>query len=45
MVNLFLRIFDVLQHRKFLCYGLLAAIVGLLLVMVSSLRYNEDIYG
>ena len=44
MVNLFLRIFDVLQHRKFLCYGLLAAIVGLLLVMVSSLRYNEDIY-
>ena len=44
MVNIFLRIFDYFQHRKPLCYGLLIAIIGLLLFMISSLKYNEDIY-
>ena len=44
MVIIFLRIYDFLHHRKLLCYGLLSAIILALLVMVSSLRYNEDIY-
>ena len=44
MVNIILRIFDYFQHRKLLCYGLLIAIIGLLLFMISSLKYNEDIY-
>lgn len=44
MVNTFLRIFDFFQHRRYLCYGLLAVLTAILLVMVSSLRYNEDIY-
>ncbi|MGN0225961.1 MAG: 1-acyl-sn-glycerol-3-phosphate acyltransferase [Prevotella sp.] len=44
MVNFFLRIYDFLQVRKHIYYGLLLAIVVILIGMVSTLRYNEDIY-
>ena len=44
MINFFLDIFDFLQKRKRLCMSLLAAFIGLLLIMVTSLKYNENIY-
>ena len=44
MVRFFLTIYDFLQQRRRLCLGLLAAVIGILLVMVSSLKYNENIY-
>ncbi len=43
MVNFFLRIYDYFQQRKRLCYVLMTVIIGMLVVMVSSLKYNEDI--
>ena len=43
MVDFFLKIFDFLKHRHSLCYGLIAAMTGVLLAMVSSLKYNENI--
>lgn len=43
MVDFFLKIFDFLKHRHSLCYGLIVAMTGVLLVMVSSLKYNENI--
>ena len=44
MVRFFLTIYDFFQRRHRLCLGLLAAVIGILLVMVSSLKYNENIY-
>lgn len=44
MVGFFLKIYDFLHRRRGLFFTLLAIIVALLLVMVSSLKYNEDIY-
>ena len=43
MVSFFLRIFDFLHERRRLCMGLLTALVCMLLVMMASLRYNENI--
>ena len=43
MVDFFLKIFDFLKHRHSLCYGLIVAMTGILLAMVSSLKYNENI--
>ena len=44
MVSFFLHIYDFLQQRRRLCMGLLFALTALLLVMMASLRYNENIY-
>lgn len=44
MVTFFLHIYDFLCERKRLCYGMLCLIVLVLVGMVSTLRYNEDIY-
>lgn len=44
MVAFFLHIYDYLLKRRWLCYGLLASLVFVLLVMVASLNYNENIY-
>lgn len=44
MVTFFLHIFDFLHKRRRLCLAILTAIIVLLLVMISSLKYNEDIY-
>lgn len=44
MVKFFLKIFDFLHRRRRLCMGLMAALTGLLLVMMASLKYNENIY-
>ena len=44
MVNFFLRIFDILQKRRALCMWMLFGLTALLLVMVASLKYNENIY-
>jgi len=44
MVKFFVNIFDFLQKRRPFCFGLLALVVAVLVVMVSSLRYNENIY-
>ena len=40
----FLRIYDFLHQRRRLCFGLLALLTGLLVVMMSTLKYNENIY-
>ncbi len=44
LVAFFLHIYDFLSSRRWLCYSLLGGLTVLLLVMVSSLKYNEDIY-
>lgn len=44
MVNIFLRIFDFLKKRRALCMWLLFGLTALLLAMMASLRYNENIY-
>ena len=44
MLNFFLRIYDLFNQHKRLAMGLLIALLGLLILMVSSLRYNENIY-
>lgn len=44
MSEVFLKIFDFFYTRKTLCNTLLVSIIAILLVMVSSLKYNEDIY-
>ena len=44
MVNFFLRIFDALQARRALTRWLLFGLTALLLVMMASLKYNENIY-
>lgn len=44
MVNFFLRIYDVLQKRRALCMWLLFGLTALLLAMMATLRYNENIY-
>ena len=44
MVNFFLRIFDALQTRRALTRWLLFGLTALLLVMMASLKYNENIY-
>ena len=44
MISFFLKIYDFFQGKKSICYAILAIIVVVLLVMVSSLKYNEDIY-
>ena len=44
MVNFFLRIYDYLQLRRRLCLGLLTLLTAVLLMMVASLRYSENIF-
>ncbi len=44
MVKFFLHIYDFLQKRKRLCWTLLISLTAILLVMISSLKYNENIY-
>lgn len=44
MTRFFLRIFDYFQRRRRLCMGLLAALTGVLILMVASLKYNENIF-
>ena len=44
MVRFFLHIFDFFQHRQKTCIGLWLTIMTLLIVMMASLHYNEDIY-
>ena len=43
-MKLFLHIFDFLHQRRRLCFGLLMLLTGLLVVMMSTLKYNENIY-
>ena len=40
----FLHLYDFLHQRRRLCFSLLALLTGLLLVMMSTLKYNENIY-
>jgi Acyltransferase./MMPL family. len=40
----FLRIFDLFQRRKSLCFWLMAGMIGCLLAMMASLTYNENIF-
>ena len=44
MVRLFLHIYDYLHGRRRLCMGLLALLTVVLVAMLSSLHYNENIY-
>lgn len=44
MVKFFLNIYDYLQQRRRLCMGLMFACIAILLVMMASLRYNENIF-
>ena len=44
MVRFFLNIYDYLQQRRRLCMGLMFACIAILLAMMASLRYNENIY-
>ena len=44
MIDFFLRIFDVLQQRRSLACWLLAGLTVILMVMMASLTYNENIY-
>ena len=44
MVKFFLRIYDWLQRRRSLSVWLLTAMMVLLVIMVASLKYNENIY-
>ena len=44
MVPFFLRIFDFLHERRRLCMASLTVIVCLLLLMMASLKYNENIF-
>lgn len=44
MVRFFLRLYDFFQDRRRLCMALLTAMVGVLLAMMSTLKYNENIY-
>ena len=44
MVPFFLRIYDWLQQRRRLCMWLMTAQTAVLIVMVASLKYNENIY-
>ena len=44
MVPFFLRIYDWLQQRRRLCMWLMTALTAVLIVMVASLKYNENIY-
>ncbi|MBP5570072.1 MAG: MMPL family transporter [Prevotella sp.] len=44
MVDFFLHVFDFLQKRRGFCLTLAAVLTAVLIAMVSSLRYNENIY-
>ena len=44
MVKFFLNIFDFLHRHRPICLGLMVLVIVMLAVMVSSLRYNENIY-
>ncbi len=44
MVSLFLRIFDFLQQRRRLCISLMITLIAVLVAMMASLKYNENIY-
>ncbi|MBR4437730.1 MAG: MMPL family transporter, partial [Bacteroidales bacterium] len=44
MVQFFLNIYDYLKRKRSLCFGLLAGITILLIVMTAVLKYNENIY-
>lgn len=43
MTKFFLKIYNFLQRRRRLCMAMMFAIIAVLLVMVSSLHYNENI--
>ena len=44
MVEFFLHVYDFLKKRRGLCLTLAAVLTAILIAMVSSLRYNENIY-
>ena len=44
MVDFFLHVYDFLKKRRGLCLTLAAVLTAVLVVMVSRLRYNENIY-
>ena len=44
MTAFFLRIYDFFQRRRRLCLGLIIASMGVLVAMMASLTYNENIY-
>lgn len=44
MVKFFLSVFDYFQHRHRLCMGLIIVLMGVLLGMMASLKYNENIF-
>ena len=44
MVEFFLHVFDFLKKRRGLCLTLAAVLTAILIAMVSSLKYNENIY-
>lgn len=44
MVRFFLHIYDYLQQHRRLCMSLLLLFTAVLFLMVSSLKYNENIY-
>jgi 1-acyl-sn-glycerol-3-phosphate acyltransferase len=44
MTGFFLKIYDFLQSHHRLCMALIAATFGILVVMMSMLNYNENIY-
>lgn len=44
MVRFFLRIYDFFHPRRRLCMALLTAVIGVLLAMMATLKYNENIY-
>lgn len=43
MLNFFLRIYDWLQRHKRLCIGMIIGITGILLLLMATVRYNENI--
>lgn len=44
MVEFFLHVYDFLKKRRGLCLTLAAVLTAILIAMVSSLKYNENIY-
>lgn len=44
MVEFFLHVFDFLKKRRGLCLTMAAVLTAILIAMVSSLKYNENIY-
>lgn len=44
MIDFFLGLYDFFQKHKRMLWGVLVASVALLLILISSLKYNENIY-